>query len=135
MSQLPASSPIGHGRFAILVDDDAIVLMGLEIIFRDWGYDVLAAGNADKALSGLLKAAKQPDVVVADYQLRGGQFGTEAIRRIREQCGKLVPGVILTGEAGTDCEREATELGVSVVYKPVTPRLLGQTLERILQRA
>lgn len=121
-------------KFAVLVDDDAIVLMGLEIIFRDWGYEVLVAGTADKALAGLLKAERRPDIVVADYQLRGGRFGTEAIRQIREQCGHAIPSVILTGETGTGCEREAAALGgVSVVYKPVTPRLLSQTLERIFQ--
>ncbi|MFX5157791.1 response regulator, partial [Acinetobacter baumannii] len=72
----------GDGRFAVVVDDDAIVLLGLETIFREWGYEVLVAGSAEKAVEALRRSGRRPDLVVADYRLREGRFGTEAVAGI-----------------------------------------------------
>ena len=122
----------GKGRFAVLVDDDAIVLLGLKATFEEWGYEVLAAGSADQALARLQETAECPDVVVADYRLREGRSGTEAILRIREACGAAVPGIILTGETGSEILQEAQVHGLDVIHKPVTPRQLGEALDRFL---
>ncbi|MFP5513052.1 MAG: PAS domain-containing protein [Alphaproteobacteria bacterium] len=126
----------GHGRFAVVVDDDAIVLLGLETIFREWGYQVLVAGSAEKAVEALRRSGRRPDLVVADYRLREGRFGTEAVVGIRglfEQAGgPPVPGLILTGETGPECERDAAAHGLGIIHKPVTPRQLSQALGELL---
>ena len=126
----------GHGRFAVVVDDDAIVLLGLETIFREWGYEVLVAGSAERAVEALRRSGRRPDLVVADYRLREGRFGTEAVAGIRalfeEAGGPPVPGLILTGETGPECERDAAAHGLGIIHKPVTPRQLGQALGELL---
>ena len=122
----------GNGRFAVLVDDDAIVLLGLKATFEAWGYQVMAASSTDQALSALKAAGRRPDVVVADYRLREGRSGTEAILRVREAYGTGVPGIILTGETGSEAQYDAAAHGLHVVYKPVTARQLGETLRRLL---
>ncbi|MBP2302949.1 PAS domain-containing hybrid sensor histidine kinase/response regulator [Azospirillum picis] len=126
----------GRGRFAVVVDDDAIVLLGLETIFRDWGYEVLVAGSADKAVEALRRSGRRPDLVVADYRLREGRIGTEAVARIRELFDAPgqppVPGLILTGETGPECERDAAAHGLGIIHKPVTPRQLGHALGDLL---
>ena len=131
------SGPVanGAGRFAVLVDDDAIVLMGLRAILTEWGYDVLAAGSADQALEQLAANGRRPDIVIADYRLREGRVGTEAILRVRALHGADVPGVILTGETGPECLQDAARHGFTVVHKPVTPRQLGTALELRMQAA
>jgi len=98
----------------------------------EWGFDVLAAGTTDQALERLREAGRKPDIVFADYRLRDGRVGTEAIVQIREMFGAEVPGVILTGETGSECQQEAGALGVQIVHKPITPRQLGKVLERQL---
>ena len=123
----------GVGRFAVLVDDDAIVLMGLQMILTEWGYAVLAAGSADQAMERLSAQTRVPDIVIADYRLREGRIGTEVILRVRERYGAGVPGVILTGETGPDCLLDATAHGLTVIHKPVTPRELGAAVERQLK--
>ncbi|WP_431862528.1 PAS domain-containing hybrid sensor histidine kinase/response regulator [Azospirillum sp.] len=130
----PASPPVaaGNGRFAVLVDDDAIVLLGLSATFRGWGYEVLAAGSTDQALARLREGGRRPDIIVADYRLREGRCGTEAILRVREAYGSDVPGVILTGETGSEVQHDAAEHGFYVIHKPVTPRQLGEALEKLL---
>ncbi len=127
-----ATEVAGNGRFAVLVDDDAIVLLGLKTTFEAWGYEVLAAGSADHALVGLRGNGRLPDVVVADYRLREGRSGTEAILRIREIHGAAIPGIILTGETGTEVHRDAAEHNLEVIHKPVTPRQLADALNRRL---
>ncbi|CAO3409838.1 PAS domain-containing hybrid sensor histidine kinase/response regulator [Azospirillum largimobile] len=126
----------GDGRFAVVVDDDAIVLLGLETIFREWGYEVLVAGSAEKAVEALRRSGRRPDLVVADYRLREGRFGTEAVAGIRklfeEAGGPPVPGLILTGETGPECERDAAAHGLGIIHKPVTPRQLSHALGELL---
>ena len=126
----------GHGRFAVVVDDDAIVLLGLETIFREWGYEVLVAGSAEKAVEALRRRGRRPDLIVADYRLREGRFGTEAVAGIRALFegagGPPVPGLILTGETGPECERDASAHGLGIIHKPVTPRQLSHALGELL---
>jgi PAS domain S-box-containing protein len=120
----------GTGQFAVLVDDDAIVLLGLKAMFEEWGYEVLVAGSTDDALARLERSGRQPDIVVADYRLREDRVGTEAILCIRRRYGADIPGIILTGETGPEAQRDATAHGLRVIHKPVTPRQLGKALDR-----
>jgi len=125
-----ASTAKGSGRLAVLVDDDAIVLMGLQMILSEWGYTVLSAGSADQAMARLAGQTRTPDIVIADYRLREGRVGTEVILRVRERYGATVPGVILTGETGPDCLHDAAAHGLTVIHKPVTPRELGTAVDQ-----
>jgi len=122
----------GGGRFAVLVDDDAIVLLGLKATFESWGYKVLAAGSTDWALAALQERGQRPDIVIADYRLREGRNGTEAILRVREAYGADVPGIILTGETGGEAQQDAVAHGLRVIHKPVTARQLGEALDHLL---
>jgi CheY-like chemotaxis protein/anti-sigma regulatory factor (Ser/Thr protein kinase) len=139
IGMLPAAriaSPVpanGNGRFAVIIDDDAIVLMGLQVILKEWGFDVLTAGSEEQALERLSRTGRRPDIIIADYRLRGGKVGTDAIRNIRERIGSAVPSVILTGETGTECQRDAAQYDLDIAHKPVTPRQLSRTLEKQLR--
>jgi CheY-like chemotaxis protein len=133
--EAPATAPDGRGRFAVLVDDDAVVLLGLRTVLTEWGYTVLAAGSADQAMERLAAQERRPDILIADYRLREGRVGTEVVRRVRERYGAGVPAMILTGETGTDSLRDAAAHGVPVIHKPVTPRQLWSEVERLFDAA
>ncbi len=123
----PAVVPMGK-RFVLLVDDDPIVLMGLEAVLSEWGYDIMTAASADQAMERLNARGQRPDIVMADYQLRNKRVGTEVVARVRERFGP-VPGVILTGETGGTCLADADAMGLTVMIKPVTPQQLAAALE------
>ena len=116
------------------MDDDAFVLLGLKATFDEWGYEVLAAGSCDQALACLQASGRRPEVVVADYRLREGRTGTEAILRIREMYGTGIPGILLTGETGAMVQSDAAEHDLGIIHKPVTPRQLGVALDRLLAK-
>ena len=126
---------LADGRYAVLIDDDAIVLLGLQSILHDWGYEVLAAGSTEQALERLRTDTREPDIIVADYRLRGGRVGTEAIVKIRELFDSNIPGVILTGETGPECAEDAAAHGFSIAHKPITSRQLNVAVERLLSEA
>ncbi|WP_448205622.1 ATP-binding protein [Azospirillum sp. sgz302134] len=133
ITPVPASS--GDERFAVVVDDDAIVLLGLQAILKEWGYDVLIAGSTEQALEKLRAASRTPDIIIADYRLRDGRVGTDAILEIRKLFGTPVPGIIVTGETGPECQRDAALHGLGLMHKPVTPRQLNSAMERHMRAA
>ncbi|WP_431861865.1 PAS domain-containing hybrid sensor histidine kinase/response regulator [Azospirillum sp.] len=136
-SPLPAPVPEPQaetprdGKLVVLVDDDAIVLLGLRATLESCGYQTLIAGSIDQALDRLSADGRTPDLVIADYRLRGGAVGTDAVRAIRERTGRPLPGIILTGETGAECARDAAEHDCNIILKPVTPRQLAACLERL----
>lgn len=112
----------------LLVDDDSIVLLSLKTLFEEWGYEVLVAGSADQALNILKDAGRCPDMVITDYRLRERRKGTEVILRVRKVYGSDIPGIILTGETGSEAETDAAKHGLALIHKPVTPRQLRAAL-------
>jgi CheY-like chemotaxis protein len=104
----------------------------LKAIFDVWGYEVLAAGSADQALAGLRDLERRPDIIVTDYRLREGRNGAEAIQRIRGVYGAGVPGIVLTGETGNEVQQNADMHSLAIIHKPVTPRQLGDAINRLL---
>ncbi|PWC54932.1 hypothetical protein TSO221_06735 [Azospirillum sp. TSO22-1] len=122
----------GAKRTVLLVDDDSIVLMALRTLFEQRGYQALIAGSTDHALERVRAAGKPPDLIVADYRLRGGEIGTETILKVRRLSGRPIPAIILTGEDGSVCERDLADHGAVIVQKPVTPRQLDAVIRRLL---
>lgn len=123
------------GLCALVVDDDVMVLTGLQVVLEGWGYEVLIAGSGDEALERLQEACRTPDVVIVDYRLREGEIGTNVVRRVRDFVGHTVPGVLLTGETGSEFQHEAATNDLGLAHKPVTPRQLHSVLERQLRAA
>ena len=131
----PAPATSGQERFAVVVDDDAIVLLGLQAILKEWGYEVLIAGSTEQAIEKLRAANRTPNIVIADYRLRDGRVGTDAILGIRGLFGTQIPGIIVTGETGPECQRDAAVHGFGLMHKPVTPRQLSSAMERYMTAA
>ncbi|MBP2314410.1 PAS domain-containing protein [Azospirillum soli] len=125
----------GDGRLAVLIDDEADVLLGLQEIVRGWGYDTVIGTSAEQVLERLRADGRTPAVIVTDYRLADLRTGGDAVRLIREQVGVAVPGVILTGDTGPGLRAEATRQGLGIVIKPVVPRQLHEALKKLLGEA
>jgi CheY-like chemotaxis protein len=116
----------------MIIEDDAIVRLGLQAVLEDWGDEVILAGSASEALARLAAGSAAPDVIVADYRLRAGELGTDAIRRVRDAVGRAIPGVLLTGEAPCDLREEAALQDLLVASKPIGSRELGRVIGRAM---
>jgi PAS domain S-box-containing protein len=123
----------GDSRLVLLIDDEPIVLKGLAMVLKGWGYEVLAAGSADEALALLNGASRPPALILADYRLREGRTGTEAIQLIRDLYKAAIPSIIITGDTAPERLREAEASGLSVMHKPVQPPALRAVLRESLE--
>ncbi|MFP5517665.1 MAG: response regulator, partial [Alphaproteobacteria bacterium] len=70
-------------RFAVVIDDESIILAGMEIMLDTWGFRVLAAEDVETVLAKL-PGHPVPDVILSDYRLRDGWSGITAVRAVRE---------------------------------------------------
>jgi CheY-like chemotaxis protein len=125
----------GQGRLAVVVDDDAMVLDSLGAILTEWGYETLTATDAEQAVAEIREMGRRPDIVIADYRLRDGRTGIEAISVVRALFDQPIPGVILTGETDLAFLPTAAGHDVGIAHKPVTPRQLGRVLHQQLHAA
>jgi CheY-like chemotaxis protein len=105
--------------------------MGLRTLLEGWGYETIVATSTEQALERLRASERTPDFIMADYRLREGKVGTNAIAEIRRLVGTLVPAIVLTGETGLECRRDAERLGIGVILKPATARILDEVLSRV----
>ncbi|WP_029007647.1 PAS domain-containing protein [Azospirillum halopraeferens] len=112
----------------LVIDDEAIVLLGLKAMLEGWGYDVIAACSGDQAMAMLRKDGRRPRLLLADYQLQHGRTGPQALVAIQGVVGREVPGIILTGDTTPERLAEAERNGFRVLHKPVFPNDLKKVM-------
>jgi len=116
-------------RLIVMVEDDAAVRAGLEVLLKSWGAAVAsfdsyqacagwAAGGADGP------ALQRPDLVIVDFRLESGHTGLEVIAALRARFGADLPAVIVTGSLMSNQEAEAHAHSFHLLLKPVVPNRL-----------
>ena len=104
-----------HGR-VLLVDDEALIRMGMRTILHSLGYEVVGeAANGQEALDKA--AALRPDVVIMDIKMPV-MDGLEATRRL--MAAHPVPVIVLTAYNERTLVEQAADAGVlAYLMKPV----------------
>ncbi|MEV0125130.1 response regulator transcription factor [Streptomyces sp. NPDC050703] len=119
----------------LLVEDDASVRDGMELVLRRHGYAVDTAARGEDALALLAgPAGAGIELAVLDVMLPGID-GVEVCRRIRAD-GSAIPLIMLTalGEDG-DIVRGLEAGADDYVVKPVTAPVLEARIRAALRRA
>jgi two-component system, sensor histidine kinase len=117
-----------------VIDDEASVLKGLRLVVENWGYTVLAARTELEAVNILNGRNQAPDVIIADYRLRGICNGAQVVAHIRQTFGRPVPCILITGDTAPERIREANEYGFTLLHKPVEPAELHAAILENLSR-
>ena len=123
------------GVVVALIEDEAKVLTGTQMTLEDWGCRVIGAETIDAALAKIAENEQRPDVIIADFHLRGEETGIMAIERIRRFVGKPIPALIITGDTDSGRLREAAENGHTLVHKPVRSDQLQRLIAAELRGA
>jgi CheY-like chemotaxis protein len=126
----PVSAPTG--ALLLAIDDDPDQLEAMNALFGRWGYQVLVADSAPAAVAKLTQMGRTPSAIIADYRLRGGLTGADAIGYVRERLGQKVPGLILTGDTEPARLAEASASGFELLHKPMEAHRLQEAIERLL---
>ncbi|MBI4755648.1 MAG: hybrid sensor histidine kinase/response regulator [Betaproteobacteria bacterium] len=120
------------GRFIVVVDDERTVREGMQLLLKQWGCHVVAAGSAQEALVQMSQESRAPDLLVIDYRLRDGLTGIHAIRALHTFIGRPVPAVLITGDTDPERLQEAKASGFSLIHKPVRAARLRTAIHRLL---
>lgn len=123
-----------HGKSVLIVEDNALIAMGLEATLQDLGLYVCGmAASAKEAV--MLFTTERPEVVVMDLRLTGEEDGVDAalgIRRVEDR----VPILFITGSRDRgSVERIHQDHPAAILFKPVTPSMLEIELLRIFGTA
>jgi signal transduction histidine kinase/ActR/RegA family two-component response regulator len=114
----------------LLVEDQAVLRVGLTRWLADSGYTVVACESGEEALT----RANDVDVIASDVVLRG-MDGIELLGRIRRAAPRL-PAVLFSGHLDHLArERRAIPPGVTFLEKPFAPEALVSKLDELVDAA
>lgn len=120
-----------RGRVALVVENDAEMRRGYQMILRDrFGMVPRLAGGTAEALATM--GEEPPDVILADYHLENGDTGTASIEALRAASDRWVPAVMITAHRDPEIARTCAAMGVHLLEKPVRPADLAEILARLL---
>ncbi len=127
-----------HDMRVLVIDDEEPVRLGMKELLDSWGCICHTAGELSEALKcvALLPMQEQPEVILADYRLREGATGGQAIAALRAYLAlrghvHTVPAIIITGDTAPERLREARSSNADVLHKPVSAAALQQALMQL----
>jgi DNA-binding response OmpR family regulator len=116
----------------LLVDEDAALRTGLDLLLADEGYDVYQADNGEQAIS--LYGRRPLDLVVTELKL-GGRNGFEVVTEMHRElvCDRFI-ATARPGWLSADlCTRVAEHFGAQcVLMKPFSPRHFLSAVQCVL---
>ena len=115
----------------LLVEDNLVILISLEFLMKQNGYDVLTADNGDDALN--LAEMHLPDLIMLDVMLNTSS-GFEICRTLRTRENMGHAKIILLSALGqTEDIEKGIEAGADLyVTKPFSTRDLVKTVKEML---
>ena len=119
------------GLVVAVIDDDPDVRNSMQVLLGRWGCRVLAGADSADVMQ-LLRAppwalTRSPlQAIVADYRLRGGRTGIDAIAALRATCGNTLPALLVSGDSSPEQLALMAASGLACMSKPIRPaRLRG----------
>ena len=122
------------GRCILVIDDDLFILDGLRRVLREWGCQVIVAGNTSAALESLGRIETGPDLIVADYRLGETETGFDAIDAVAESLQRDLPAVMITSDPSAEIRQRCGARGIPLLRKPLVPAELIEALVEEIRR-
>jgi signal transduction histidine kinase len=123
------------GRVIVVVEDEAAVLEGMRVLLEGWGAEVVTGASIRETMAGVEPLGRAPDLIVADYGLREGNVGTQAIAALRERFRAQIPAIIVSGSTTPAHVEEAKSIDAHLLLKPVMPAKLRTLIHFKLHQA
>ncbi len=117
-------SPQKAGFRALIVEDQAPVRALLTRMVESRGYEVVACASAEEAMAAFAEA--QPQLILVDWVLQGGEDGLVLSRRLRAtEQGRYLTILMISGRDHPEDIALATEAGVNYfMAKPIEKNVL-----------
>ncbi len=141
MSAVPArqamrglSGPSRQRGTILLVEDEDQLRDLLEEVLSKEGHTVIAHRTSQDALAWASSVAVAPDLLLTDFDLRGGTNGLSLAQDVPNVLGISLPTVILTGDITTDTMQRIAGSSCHQVTKPVMPEILLAQISDLLRK-
>ncbi len=125
---------VDEPQMVLVVDDEEPIREGLRLLLQEWGYQVMAAGDAAQAERAVSAMEGRIDLILSDLHLGPGPGGQDVVASVRRLCGRHVPALLVTGDTAGEALREVAAGADPVLFKPVQPRHLFEAMRAALQR-
>lgn len=120
-----------NGLVVGVIDDEASVRTGLRLLLEGWGCRVIDAESGPELVARSRQTNVLPQVLLADYRLRQGTTGPEAIQSVRAAFDNDLPAALITGDTAPEILNEARASGHILLHKPVKPAKLRVLLRNL----
>ena len=128
---LAAATGAALGGRILLLEDDGPGREALAGLLRRWGCQVWACAELPQALHCLDEA--RPQLLISDYRLAERGDGLQAIERLREAAGQMLPALLITADLSPELHERCLPAHVIPLGKPLLPARLRQVLATQLQ--
>ena len=123
-----------RGLQALIVEDNAAMRHGYAVTLRNnWGMRTHVVDGTAGARAAVTELGLQPDLILADYHLRGSDTGLRTITVLRDLSGAEIPAVVVTAHRNAAMVRSCARHGIRVLEKPIQPEDLRHALLRLVE--
>ena len=117
----------------LVIDDEISIRESLAELLRKWQCEVETAESAQAAVELIEARQFYPDLIIADYRLREGKTGVEAIQTLKAALGQAhLPAIIISGDTEPKRLQEVSASGYELLHKPVKPVHLRMLVQQKL---
>jgi len=121
-----------HTAAILVIEDDPELRELLQLLLNGEGHHAIAVSDGDAAVEAIASGALKPDLILADYNLPGGQNGLQVAAKLRAQLEHRLPILILTGDISTATLRDIARQDCVRLNKPVKSNELMDVIQRLL---
>lgn len=119
-------------KVVLVIDDDVDILQATQRLLKHWQTKAVVAMDPEQAINILNNRDLVPDLIMADFRLRGSLNGIDAISQIRDEFNADIHAILITGDTSPDRLRLAHSAGLPILHKPVEPKVLNDTITELL---
>jgi DNA-binding NtrC family response regulator len=103
----------------LLVEDQALILLDVEAMLNEAGFEALTASNGSTAIAEIEKDCSRFGALVTDVDLGDGPSGWDVARQARQMCPNI-PVVYISGTSHGDWSAEGVPKSI-MIAKPFAP--------------
>lgn len=129
-----AATPDGRALRVLLLDDEPAVGEAIRLWLAPHCAHIAITQSLEQARARVQERADGFDAFIVDFRLADAQDGIAATAELRDLAGRRVPTILVTGDTDPARVRAAFASGLAVMFKPVQPDALLQTLHTLIER-
>ena len=133
----PSTKEVAHsstlntlkGIKILIIDDEFSVATAMQTLLYTLNSEAVIADGIETALQ--LAKQQKPDIVLADFRLRGNEDGISAIQQIRILYPNI-PAILVSGDTAPERLLMAKNAKIPLLSKPVSADVFVQSINQLL---